>query len=148
MQITIQTPIFFHGFRKVIKKHNHNPIPSNLQLFTVPHNGPCQPNFCFSLIEFAFSSLQPSWSLAMKLSALMFTSGLGQNTDPPTPIPAPTTTPSQIPYAQRNMKLYQLIHQKKKKKGQHQCQNSMNKKVFLFVAMKFSGDKDIIDCKS
>lgn len=47
-----------------------------------PGPGP-GPIFSFSLKELIFSSLHPSRSLAMKVSALTFTSGLGQNTRGP-----------------------------------------------------------------
>lgn len=59
--------------------------------FEVGGGGVDPPTLCFSRIEFIFSSLQPSLNLAMKVSALTFTSGLGQNI--PVPPGAPRTTP-------------------------------------------------------
>lgn len=47
------------------------------------------PALCFSRIELIFSSLQPSLSLAMNVSALAFTSGLGQNIPGPPDAPPP-----------------------------------------------------------
>lgn len=47
------------------------------------------PTLCFSRIELIFSSLQPSLSLAMKVSALTFTSGLGQDIPGPPHAPPP-----------------------------------------------------------
>lgn len=61
-------------------------FPSKFHTFDGPEiglsSGP-RPIFLRDFMEFIFSNLHSSLSLAMKLSALAFTSGLGQNKDPP-----------------------------------------------------------------